>query len=74
MAKRKPKPCTLEVYKTFGFEGFGEEWEWRIAVPRQFTVRSVNNYTNAAGARRAALKVARRLGIKFRRARSCNGR
>ncbi len=66
MARRKSKPKrpALDVFKEFAYAG-GDEWTWRLAVPRRFVMRAVNYYATEAGARRAGRTAARECRLEL---------
>jgi hypothetical protein len=61
-----PRRVHLTVYQEFNFEGADAAWSWSILVPASFLVRPPpwRSYKTAAGARRAAEVVCRRLNLK----------
>jgi hypothetical protein len=64
-AGRRPRLC---IHSSIDFEvAGGVAWHWSIKCPRRFDIVSRNAYGKQAGARRAARKAARELGIKLAR-------
>lgn len=61
MAKRLA--ARLVVTKVFDWDKAQEAWDWRIVVPRRFTIGSAAHYTTQAGARAAGRAVAAELGL-----------
>lgn len=58
----------LQVHSSIDFDvAGGVAWHWIIKWPRRFDVESRNAYGKPDGARRAARKVARELGLTLGR-------
>lgn len=69
MPRTKSKAPVLRCYQKFAWDNGGVAWEWRIAVPGRFVLKPYNErtYRSRAGAKRAARKIARELGIELPR-------